>query len=371
MNDKETGERKYHFEGEEDLESPALIYYEDIIEENIKEAIAMAGSAERMWPHVKTYKTAAVVRMLMEQGVGRFKCATIAEAEMCAQCGAKDILVSYPLVGPAIRRFIRLQQYYTSSKFWAIGDNHEQISLLGLCAMKADFSVPFLIDVNSGMNRTGVAFEELEDFCTRAASFPGLTLKGFHCYDGHMGISNSGEREKAVLEETIKLAEIRAALEAKGLELPVLVLGGTPTFPFHVRNKDAFLSPGTFFIQDHGYEDKYKDLCFTPGAAILTRVISRPREDLFTLDLGYKAISPDHEDRGIIVDLSEAKPVGHSEEHWVFRMEGSCPDVGTILYVIPTHICPTSALYPGVSVVRGRKLVNYWEINARNRKIMI
>jgi len=331
----------------------------------------MAGSAGRMWPHVKTYKTAAVVRMLMEQGVRRFKCATIAEAEMCAQCGGEDILVSYPLVGPAIGRFVQLRKRYTSSTFWAIGDSTEQLALLGACAMRAGFSIPFLVDVNSGMNRTGVDFERLSGFCVNAAKLPGLTLKGFHCYDGHMGISDSAEREKAVLEETAKLGAVRSEVEAKGLKLPVLVLGGTPTFPFHVRNKDAFLSPGTFFIQDHGYADKYKDLCFTPGAAILTRVISRPREDLFTLDLGYKAIAPDHEDRGIIVDLSEAKPVGHSEEHWVFRMDGACPPVGTILYVIPTHICPTSALYPGVHVVRDRKLVNYWEINARNRKISI
>jgi D-serine deaminase-like pyridoxal phosphate-dependent protein len=119
---------------------------------------------------------------------------------------------------------------------------------------------------------------------------------------------------------------------------------------------------------------KYKDLCFTPGAAILTRVVSRPQKDLFTLDLGYKAISPDQEDRGIIAGLSTAKSVGQSEEHWVFRMSDPSiegPSIGTVLYVIPAHICPTSALYPGVYVVRDHKLVNYWEINARNRKISI
>ena len=362
----------YHFSGEENLDSPALIYYEDVIEENIKKAINMAGNTERMWPHVKTYKTAAVVRMLMANGVRRFKCATIAEAEMCAQCVAPDILVSYPLVGTAIGRFIKLQQHYTSSRFWAIGDDLKQLALLGSAAAEAGFSIPFLVDVNSGMNRTGVAFDKLADFCIEAGKIPGLILEGLHCYDGHLGIKDINEREKKAGEETLKLAAIRSEVETKGQKLPVLVLGGTPTFPVHTRIKDTFLSPGTIFIQDHGYESKFKDLAFTPGAAILTRVISRPQEDLFTIDLGYKAISPDHVERGVIADLQGAEPIGHSEEHWVFRMSrDSCPPIGTILYVIPTHICPTSALYPGVHVVRDHKLVNYWKINARNRKIMI
>ena len=369
------GNVNYHFSGEEDLDSPALVYYEDIIEENIKKVIAMAGSADRLWPHVKTYKTAAVVKMLLARGVKRFKCATIAEAEMCARCGAPDILVAYPLVGPAIGRFIKLQQRFTASAFWAIGDDMGQLTLLGRAAAAAGLCVPFLIDVNSGMNRTGVAFERLADFCADAGKIPGLALKGLHCYDGHLSMKDSGEREKAVAEENAKLAAIRAAAEAKGQTLPVLIMGGTPSFPLHCRSKDVFLSPGTLFIQDHGYDAKYDDLPFTPGAAILTRVISRTKDDLFTLDLGYKGVSPDHELRGIIADYSgadsAAEPAGQSEEHWVFRKSSGCPPVGTVLYVIPTHICPTSALYPGVHVVRNGKLVNYWEIDARNRKITI
>jgi D-serine deaminase-like pyridoxal phosphate-dependent protein len=150
-------------------------------------------------------------------------------------------------------------------------------------------------------------------------------------------------------------------------------MGGTPTFPFHARNEAAFLSPGTLFVQDHGYNAKYRDLVFSPGAAILTRVVSRPREDLFTLDLGYKAIASDQEGvRGIITDLPNAQSESHSEEHWVFRLSaGPCPAIGTILHVIPTHICPTTALYPGVYVVRDRRLVNYWTVDARNRKISV
>jgi D-serine deaminase-like pyridoxal phosphate-dependent protein len=365
----------YHFDGEREIPSPALVYYEDVIEENIEKALAVAGSPLRMWPHVKTHKNAALIRMLLARGIKRFKCATIAEAEMCARCGAEDILISYPLVGPAIARFITLNLRYGGSTFWASGDDLEQLSLLGAAAAGAGITVPTLVDVNCGMNRTGVPLDEtaLKDFCLAVSRISGLKLEGFHCYDGNLGIKDPAERESAVAAETKKLLAARAAVEAAGKKLPVLVIGGTPTFPFHAHDAEAFLSPGTLFINDHGYGAKYKDLDFTPGAALLTRVISRPGRDLFTLDLGYKAISADQGgERGIIAGLPEAAPESHSEEHWVFRMNGGkLPAVGSILYVIPTHICSTTVLYPGVYVVREGCLVNYWETTARDRRISV
>jgi D-serine deaminase-like pyridoxal phosphate-dependent protein len=251
----------------------------------------------------------------------------------------------------------------------------EQLSLLGAAAAAAGLTIPLLVDVNCGMNRTGVPLEEaaLKDFCREASRISGLKLEGFHCYDGNLGIKDPAEREAAVAAETKKLLAARMALRSAGQNLAALVMGGTPTFPFHARNSEAFLSPGTLFIQDHGYAAKYKDLAFTPGAALLSRVISRPARDLFTLDLGYKAISADQEgERGIIAGMPEAKPEAHSEEHWVFRVEGGrCPAIGSVLYVIPTHICSTTVLYPGVYVARGGRLANYWETTARDRKISL
>jgi D-serine deaminase-like pyridoxal phosphate-dependent protein len=363
----------YHFTGEAGHDSPALIYYEDIIRENIQKTIAMAGGPERLWPHVKTFKMDAVVELLLTSGIRRFKCATIAEAEMCARAGTPDILISYPLVGPAIDRFISLNRQYRDSCFWAIGDNIDQLALLGNAGKAAGFGIPLLADVNAGMNRTGVPFEDLAEFCRRAAKIPGLSLKGFHCYDGHLGIKDRAEREQAVDEEIRRLTTVKEILEAEGRKLIVLVLGGTPTFPCHAKYAGAFLSPGTCFIYDYGYAGKYQDLGFTPGACVLTRVVSRPGGDLFTLDLGYKAISTDQEGlRGIIAEMPGARPVSHSEEHWVFSAGAEKPPpIGTVLHVIPAHICPTTALYPGATVVRDGNPVNYWATTARNRKLSV
>ena len=363
----------YHFFGEEEIDSPSLVYYQDVIEENIGKAIALAGSADRLWPHMKTHKTSALLKMQIERGIGRFKCATIAEAELCAVSGGKNVLVAYPLVGPAIGRFIKLREKFGPTEFWAIGDDLRQLELLGKAALSENQTpINTLIDVNLGMNRTGVLPEKLEEFYISAVKIEGLVIKGFHCYDGHLTIKDLNERRKAASSAAKDFWKIKESLEKKGCDIPVVVMGGTPTFSCHRETEGVFLSPGTFFVQDYGYYSKYSDLDFTPGAAILSRVVSHPKEGFFTLDTGSKAIATDPAERGVIADLPEAKPVSQSEEHWVWTLEGKePPPIGKVLYILPTHVCPTSALYPGVIVVKNGKQIDYWEVGARNRKISV
>src|SRR5437899_467683 len=91
-----------------EVASPALLVYPDRIEENVRRMIQMAGGVERLRPHVKTHKLAEVIRMQMKQGITRFKCATVAEAEMTASCNAQDVLLAYQPVGPNAERLVRL-----------------------------------------------------------------------------------------------------------------------------------------------------------------------------------------------------------------------------------------------------------------------
>lgn len=359
---------------EERVESPSLIYYPDIITRNTQKAVAIAKSADRLWPHVKTYKMAEVVRLLRGFGINRFKCATVGEAEMLAGLGVPHILLSYPLVGPNIERFMRLRtQFGDSSAFWAVCDDLRQLALLGEAALAAGGAVNVLADVNTGTDRTGVLPAELADFCLRCGGLPGISLQGLHSYDGNLAVSQPEERLRLVKEKLGEVLAAKASAEKRGQPLPTLVMGGSPTFPLHAALHDFYLSPGTLFIHDHGYKSKFPDLDFTPGAALLTRVVSRPSEKLFTIDLGYKAISTDQKGApGVIVGLPQAEPVSHSEEHWVFRMEdGDVPQIGDVLYVLPTHICSTTALYPYARAAKGGRVTDCWEVTARDRKIEI
>lgn len=367
---------KYRISGAESLITPALVYYKDIIEANTDRLIALSGGADRLWPHVKTHKMGALVKHQMARGITRFKCATIAEAEMAAMCAAEDILVAYPLVGPNIGRFLKLRDTYPYTRFWALGDDIEQLRLLGAEALTTGEKVRLLIDVDLGMDRTGVPLDKAAAFFQQCAELEGLAPLGLHCFNGNYKIADPAGREAAVNETLQAVFDIRALLKQQNYGCSVLILGSTPSLPCYAKYDGIFLSPGTAFVTDYGYWSLFRDLAFEPGAAVLTRVISRTKTGVFTLDLGYKSIAADPKGlRGVILGYEDAEPLFQCEEHWTFKMrdgeENKAPETGTLLYVIPTHICPTTALYPYALVAEGRRIVTTWDVSARNRQITI
>ncbi len=368
--------KNYRIQGEDRIASPALLYYLDVIKENTDEVIRIAGSADRLWPHVKTHKSIDMIRLLISKGIRKFKCATIPECEMAAMAGATDAVLAYPLIGPAIERFIKLEELYPECAFYAIGDDYLPIKELSDAEAKAGRKARFLLDVNMGMNRTGIGLDKAEDLARKAAALPGLDFCGMHCYDGNHNNSDFSKRLAEVRETDEIVNGIRKSLEDDGISCRIMIMGGTPSFPCHAELTDYYLSPGTCFVYDGGYRKNLPDLDLTPAGILLTRVVSHPAEGMFTIDLGYKGIASDPAGaRGTIVGLEDAEIAFQSEEHWVFRMkpgkEASRPAVGDVLYVIPTHICPTSALYSDILVVEGDKVTQSWPVTARNRKISI
>lgn len=362
---------RYEIRNTQSVISPCLIYYRDMIRDNIEKAIKQAGGVERLWPHVKSHKSMDMVRLQMEYGITKFKTATIAEAEMAAEAGAKKVLLAYPLVGPGIKRYINLAKAYPKTCFYGIGDDLLQLQELSQQCVEQEWKLKILADVNMGMNRTGVELAELEEFYRKAVMLPGISMVGMHCYDGNHNASDIQIRRKEVGESDTRIKEIMDRLKKDGIFCEFAVAGGTPSFPCHADETEWYLSPGTAFITDAGYYKNLPDLDFIPAAAVMTRVISHPAPDMFTLDLGYKGIAADPPgQRGYIVGFEDAVSVVHSEEHWAFKWtQGEIPLIGACLYVIPTHICPTSALYPAVWVAENGEIVDQWEITARNRKI--
>lgn len=144
----------YRVSHSDELITPVLLYYKDYIIQNIQKAVAIAGDPQRLWPHVKTHKTRELISLLIEHGVTRFKCATIAEAEVVASCGPTDIILAYPLVGPNVARFLALQQNFPNVRFWSIGDDLEQMRRVSDAAQAAGTTIRFMADVNVGQNRT-------------------------------------------------------------------------------------------------------------------------------------------------------------------------------------------------------------------------
>lgn len=367
---------KYVLTDAESMATPALVFYPDTIERNLDRMVSIAGDARRLWPHVKTHKSEDLVCLSQTRGVNRFKCATIAEGEMLGRAGAGSAIVAYPLVGPAIERYLRLRQAFPDTTFFAIGDDAGQIAHLSDAAVPSGMPADMLLDVNAGMNRTGASLDSAGELYRQVARLPGICVRGLHVYDGHHHSTDVAQRQKDADETAARVYRLRDDLQSVGLDCGLIVIGGTPTFPCYARHESFSLSPGTCLLHDAGYAANLPDLPFDIGALLLTRVVSHPAPGLFTVDLGYKAVAADPPvPRAIILGYEKATTVIQSEEHWVLAMPGGQsdqrPPIGQLLYAAPWHICPTSALYPSVWLARENRIVGEWPITARNRKLSI
>ncbi|MEZ4775596.1 MAG: D-TA family PLP-dependent enzyme [Bacteroidia bacterium] len=362
----------YEISNADQVDTPALLIYEDRLRANIAEAIRIAGGTSRLRPHVKTHKMAEVVRMHVELGIRKFKCATIAEAEMLARSGADDVLVAHQPTGPKIQRIIALIKQYPAVRFSTIVDNDLTAKAIsGVCG-QADVVLPLYIDLDLGMHRTGIApgTESLALY-QLLAMLPGVSPAGLHAYDGHIRDSDFAVRKAKSDAAFQSVSDMAAAIRGAGGHVPAIIAGGSPTFPVHALRSDVELSPGTYVFWDAGYASMLPDMNFLPAALVLTRVISKPGKDLVCLDLGHKSIAAENPHprvslQGIRIDAF----TGHSEEHLVVQTpdaEGLKP--GDCLYGIPLHICPTVALYQEAWVVNDGVAKGCWKVVARDRKI--
>ncbi len=358
------------------IESPSILVFEERLRNNIRHMVEIAGSAERLTPHCKTHKISKIIELLIEQGVTSHKCATIAEAEMLASAGASRVLLAYNPVGPNVERIVSLAAAYPQVEFAVTCDHLLPLQHLSKQAAAAGQQIAVLLDVNCGMNRTGIELgEDALELYKQIHSLPGVYCGGLHIYDGHNRQQDVDERRKAVGQVWENVCKFKQQLEAANLPCPRAVAGGTGSFPLYAElNADIELSPGTVVFYDAGYSRAFPELPFQPAAVVLTRVVSRPTANTLTLDVGNKAVASDPPagNRLHFPALPEAEEIMHSEEHLVLRTKEPCDlQPGTPLVAVPVHICPTSALHPYVHVVRDGEIQERWDVTARNRKLTV
>jgi len=364
----------YQFTNVDEVDSPALLVYPDRAEENIHRMIAMVGDVRRLRPHMKTHKLPEMIRLQLAHGITKFKCATIAEAEMTAGCGTVDVLLAHQPIGPKVGRFIALVQKLPQTKFSTIADNKAVIRAISLACSQAQVSVEVLLDVDCGMHRTGIepglgAAEFYKLLCT----LPGLKPGGLHAYDGHIREPDPVKRAEICGTAFAPVQALRHELLSAGLPVPRFVVGGTPTFPIHARHTDVECSPGTCVFWDAGYNAQCPDMDFLHAALVLTRVVSKPGGSRLCLDLGHKAIASENpHPRVVFLNLPDARAVSHSEEHLVIETKRAGEiDLGHCLYGVPWHVCPTVALHSEAVIVRDGRARERWQVSARNRRISI
>jgi D-serine deaminase-like pyridoxal phosphate-dependent protein len=368
----------YHIENEAELPSPALLLYADRIEHNLALMLQIAGGPARLRPHVKTHKLAPLVRRQMELGITKFKCATIAEAEMCAAENAPDVLLAMPCAGHAnAARLAKLAKLFPQTTFSTLADDEETVRFLASAAQQNNVTFGVFIDIDCGMGRTGIQPGHKAAFiASTIRDTPRLQFAGVHAYDGHIhdaDLDTRNQRCTAAFEPVIAFVK---ELRGQGLIIKEFLCGGSPTFGIHASHPDRTLSPGTTVLWDFGYAERFpEDLPFLPAAVILSRVISKPTGDHITLDLGHKSVAaenPHPRVRFEELDGEDVPVLMQSEEHLVLNVgQSERFHIGQSLHGIPRHVCPTVALHGEAIVIRNGHVAETWPITARNRRITV
>ncbi|WDQ18969.1 D-TA family PLP-dependent enzyme [Rhodopirellula sp. P2] len=370
----------YETDNLDEVNSPALLVYPDRVQANLDRMIEMAGSSDRLRPHVKTHKMPAITQLNIAAGITRFKAATIAEAEMTAEAGAQDVLLAVQPVGPNVQRLVKLIKRYPGCLFSCLVDEPAVLVQLENAFQGAGVCGSVWLDINVGMNRTGIApSAAASDLIRSLLSSEHVGFAGIHVYDGHLHDTDA-ERLKQQFDGVMKpfWAWLAESQRASGTR-PRLVAGGTPTASFWqaeagARQLEIETGAGTTVLWDAGQPTFSPAMPFEPAAVVVTRVISRPTESHVCLDLGHKSIASEMPLPRVkwLNWEEEHEVVGHNEEHLVLQTKERCSlRCGDVLYGVPVHICPTVALHQHAECVRDHRVSEQWQVVARDRKLTI
>jgi len=359
----------YQIKNPDKVPSPALLVFPKRIKNNIAEMVRVAGGPGRLRPHVKTHKCREIVSLQQDAGIVKFKCATIAEAEMLAECTVQDILLAYQPAGPNLNRYLELIKKYRHVNFSVLVDNLVTANKLDRLAAESKEILQVFIDLDVGMHRTGIepgpgALDLMHNI--KRSNY--LKFRGWHVYDGHIRFKDFQERKQEVHASFKPVTRL-----ISGQDSSEIIAGGSPTFSVHALNPQVDLSPGTCLLWDQGYSHILPDQKFLHAAVLMTRVVSKPTNELLCLDLGHKAVASEMgHPRVHFTDLEQVEFLTHSEEHLVIQTPNAVNfEVGDVLYGIPTHICPTTALHQELVVVDDGEAVDLWKVFARDRRINI
>jgi D-serine deaminase-like pyridoxal phosphate-dependent protein len=345
------------------IESPGLLINPKIVQANIEWVLSQVGNnPARLRPHIKTHKTREVNQMLLAAGITKFKAATIAEAELLALDEAPDVLLSMQPTGTTLTRFLELKNKYPKTSFACLLDDNQTAHALN----DVSINQRVYVDLNMGMNRTGIKPEDSVPLINLIEQLPNLNLVGLHAYDGHIRDINLEDRKKHIEQDFQSfhalLPQVRNNLE--------LVVGGTPSFLVHYKNPNYVCSPGTFVFFDTGYAKLYPENSLKLAVQVIGRVISIPTDHTISMDVGHKSVAPENgiDNRLQFIDHPDWKLLSQSEEHGIVEVgDSSSIQIGDIIRMYPYHICPTVALHQYLQIGDG----SAWKVVARDRKITV
>ena len=344
--------------------TPCLMIDLDVVERNIARAQALcdaAGLACR--PHIKTHKNPQIAAMQRNAGARGITCQKLGEAEVMADAGLDDILITYNIIGE--EKTGRLGSLAATTKVAVSADNPVTIAGLPRAAAIAGRPLDVLVECDSGRKRAGVETPgEAIELARLIDRSEGLSFAGFVFYP----LDRSVAAARTFLEAAV------AGVRAVGLEPRILSSGGTPNL--------AMLSQLTGMTEHRAgtyvFNDRMmmaQDMAGLDDCAlhVLATVVSRAAPERGILDSGSKTLTSDPggglDGFGLIREYPEARIAGFAEEHGMLDLSrcNDRPEVGTLVRIIPNHVCVTVNMFDRYVAVRGTELIGVMDVAARGK----
>lgn len=357
------------------LNTPVLVVDFDALQRNIEAMSTFArenGVALR--PHAKTHKSVDIAKLQVAAGAGGVCCAKLGEAEVLAEGGVRDVLITSPIVTPqAIARLIALNGKIGQLR--VVADNPANVDALAAAATSANQRLDVLVDIDPGIRRTGVPTPEAAlALAKRISAAASLRFAGVQYYCGvQQHIESYADRRAAIVERTTYLSEVIAALTDASYAPDVVTGGGTGTHRIDAElGVLTELQAGSYVFMDKQYND-----CDLGGGAgkpfetslfVDAHVISANSTSMATIDAGFKALSTD----GGLPVVMDGAPAGAmfvfmGDEHGALLAPDHAFRIGDHVSLAVPHCDPTVNLYDAYHVVCAGALIDIWPVSARGR----
>lgn len=354
-----------------DLDTPVVVVDLDRVDARIA---AMAGAMRErgiaLRPHVKTHKSIEFARRQVAAGAVGLTVATIGEAEVFADAGFDDIFIAYPVIarGPKAGRLARLA---SRCRLSVGADSVEGIESLAASIAGTKGALRVLVEIDSGGGRTGVQ-PAMTGPLARQAADRGLEVAGAFTHEGH-GYRGGPARVAAGADATVALSAAAESLRAAGLEPTVLSAGSTPTAEFSAHGVVTEERPGTYLFNDRLQAALLGEPVENVALMVLATVVSRGPGDGFVIDAGAKILAQDTypltPGHGALLGYPDAVITRLNDHHGVVDLPAGStrPVVGSMVWVVPNHVCPVVNLVDAFVVASGGRVVDHWPVDARGR----
>lgn len=359
-----------------DLDTPCLVLDMDVLERNIQKMQTIIGRAgKNIRPHAKTHKCSALAKKQIEAGAIGICVAKVSEAEALVKAGLDSILITGPVATPQkVERLVNLVAKAPS--LMVVVDSPAAIELLDAALRSRGMTMGVLLDLDVGLNRTGVLPQNARSLADQIFSRPSLRLRGIQAYAGHVQHISSYDTRKSTSHQCLKDAaqafrELRAAVPT----CTIFSASGTGTFDIDLAIPEITeLQVGSYVCMDTQYltigsaENDARFVPFEPALRLLTTVISANHEGFVTVDAGLKTLYKDGGKPQVLVPGNTALEYDwFGDEYGMIagKDNSGLPALGDVLELVVCHCDPTVNLFDRYYLIRDNEVLGAWQIDLR------